>query len=325
MTKTQLPIGMRDKLFKRANSMYKLEHDISDLLMDKGYHRIETPTLEHSDVFSNTINTNYYNLFDKKGALLTLRPDITSQIGRVMASTRVQAPIRFSYSGKVFYYNEELRGLVNERTQAGIELIGYPVQSALQEAVLTASEALQKAGLTQYHFEFSHARILQIVFESLALDEENQAKLETLIRDKNITGLHAFTNIYPSEFSDLLKALPYLFGDSQLVLKKARQLVKDEAILEALDNLETLIQSLSPDLAGTTIDLAQLSTQDYYTGILFKVFNPKVPNAFMSGGRYDKLFKRFGGEDLTAVGWAIDIDAIYDALKDSLLYEGGER
>ncbi|MGZ7236599.1 ATP phosphoribosyltransferase regulatory subunit, partial [Streptococcus pyogenes] len=47
MKKTSLPVGMHDKLFKRARVTYQIERDISDLLMDQGFNRIETPTLEH--------------------------------------------------------------------------------------------------------------------------------------------------------------------------------------------------------------------------------------------------------------------------------------
>ncbi|TXI90350.1 MAG: ATP phosphoribosyltransferase regulatory subunit, partial [Chryseobacterium sp.] len=116
MKKTSLPIGMHDKLFKRARVTYQIERNISDLLMEKGFNRIETPTLEHFEVFGDEVSSNHYNLFDKKGALLSLRPDITSQIGRVIASTQVEPPIKFSYSGKVFNYHEEMRGLINEHT-----------------------------------------------------------------------------------------------------------------------------------------------------------------------------------------------------------------
>ena len=45
----------------------------------------------------------------------------------MIASTQVHTPIKFSYSGKVFNYNEEMRGLSNEHTQAGVEIIGFPV------------------------------------------------------------------------------------------------------------------------------------------------------------------------------------------------------
>ncbi len=91
MKKTTLSLGMHDKLFKRARTMYQIEHRICDLLMTKGFLRIETPTLEHFEVFSDVVDNGNYNFFDKNGDLVSLRPDINSQIGRVIASTQVQA------------------------------------------------------------------------------------------------------------------------------------------------------------------------------------------------------------------------------------------
>ena len=55
MKKTTLALGMHDKLFKRARTMYQIEHCICDLLMTKGFLRIETPTLEHFEVFSDVV------------------------------------------------------------------------------------------------------------------------------------------------------------------------------------------------------------------------------------------------------------------------------
>lgn len=316
MKKTTLPIGMHDKLFNRAKVMYEAERTISDHLMAKGFNRIETPSLEHFQVFGDEIDSYHYHLFDKKGELLSLRPDMTSQIGRVIASTKIETPIKFSYSGKVFLNNEEMRGLANEHTQAGVEIIGYPVQEALDEAVISAKEALDKVGVHHYKFEFSHARILQMIFETLELSDSEQRRFSQLIQDKNITGLHEFTKAFPSEFDGLIRQLPVLFGETGQVLDQARALTSNEAILTAFDSLEVLTKRLHPILGETTLDLAQISNRPYYTGIMFKVFGDKVPDAFISGGRYDKLFERFGANRLTAVGWAIDIDSIYQAVQD---------
>lgn len=321
MKKTTLPAGMHDKLFKRARVTYKIERDISDFLMGQGFNRIETPTLEHFEVFSDTINKNNYNFFDKSGELLTLRSDITSQIGRVIASTQVETPIKFSYSGKVFKYNEEMRGLMNEHTQAGVEIVGHPAKEAVFEAIQSAKEALDKADIPSYQFEFSHAAILQTIFETLDVSQEAHEILAQAIKDKNITQLNEFTKKYPSEFDEFLKHLPYLFGESHQVLEKARELVKNQAILDALTDLEELLVQVSEILPKSNIDLAQIPTMPYYTGVMFKVFGDKVPDAFASGGRYDKLFERFGAKKLTAVGWAVDIDAVYQAVHDNL--EGG--
>lgn len=321
MKKTSLPIGMHDKLFKRAKVMYDLERDISDLLMEEGFSRIETPTLEYMEVFGDDISTEHYHLFDKQGNLLSLRPDITSQIGRLIASTRVNVPVKFSYSGKVFKYNEELRGLSNEHTQAGIEIVGYDANEAILDALLSAKKALEIAGLRDYQFEFSHAHLLQTIFACLDIPDRARKELSLLIQDKNITGLNSFTQKYPSEFDQLICQMPYLFGASQSVLERARSLTANGKILASLDQLEDLLSLLSDRISEVNLDLAQIPAMPYYTGVMFKVFGDKVPDAFVSGGRYDKLFERFGAKKLTAVGWMIDIDSIYQAIHHDISFE----
>ncbi len=321
MKKTSLPIGMHDKLFKRAKVMYDLERDISDLLMEEGFSRIETPTLEYMEVFGDDISTEHYHLFDKQGNLLSLRPDITSQIGRLIASTRVNVPVKFSYSGKVFKYNEELRGLSNEHTQAGIEIVGYDANEAILDALLSAKKALEIAGLRDYQFEFSHAHLLQTIFACLDIPDRARKELSLLIQDKNITGLNSFTQKYPSEFDQLICQVPYLFGASQSVLERARSLTANGKILASLDQLEDLLSLLSDRISEVNLDLAQIPAMPYYTGVMFKVFGDKVPDAFVSGGRYDKLFERFGAKKLTAVGWTIDIDSIYQAIHHDISFE----
>ena len=149
-----------------------------------------------------------------------------------------------------------------------------------------------------------------------------EAELAAYIRDKSITGLKEFTKENPSQYDKVLEQLPFLFGETKAVLTKARQLTDSEAFLTALDSLEVLTNRLADSLPETTLDLAQLPAVPYYTGMMFKVFGDKVPDAFVSGGRYDKLFERFGATELTAVGWAIDVDSVYQAVHDDVEFGG---
>ena len=101
MNKTTLPTGMHDKLFKRARASYEIERTMSDLLIGRGFNRVETPTIEHFEVFSDHVASDQYICFGADGALLTLRPDVTSQIGasliRHRSSHRLSFLIRERY------------------------------------------------------------------------------------------------------------------------------------------------------------------------------------------------------------------------------------
>ena len=125
MKNKQLAPGMHDKLFKRAHSVYQIETKVSNFLMASGFNRIDTPMIEYAGVFEDELDNHNYHLFDKHGDLLVIRPDVTQSIARVVATTKVTLPIKFSYSGKVFRNHDELKGLQNERMQAGIEIIGF--------------------------------------------------------------------------------------------------------------------------------------------------------------------------------------------------------
>ncbi|MGC4441874.1 ATP phosphoribosyltransferase regulatory subunit, partial [Streptococcus suis] len=67
-------------------------------------------------------------------------------------------------------------------------------------------------GVTNYTFEFSHAKILQHLFTTLQLDEVKTSELKNLIANKNITGLYGFTVDNPSPFDAFIRELSYLFG-----------------------------------------------------------------------------------------------------------------
>lgn len=318
MKNKQLAPGMHDKLFKRAHSVYQIETKVSNFLMASGFNRIDTPMIEYAGVFEDELDNHNYHLFDKHGDLLVIRPDVTQSIARVVATTKVTLPIKFSYSGKVFRNHDELKGLQNERMQAGIEIIGFDAAVAITEALDLAKSSLHLAGVKDYRIELSHAGILQTIFA--AFDTAQAERLASRIKHKSITGLTEFVKQNPSEFDTFLRQLPRLFGPADKVLAEAKKLVTNPEILAGLAEIE----NLSHNFALSTVDLGMLAKKDYYTGVMFRVFSDKVPYAFLSGGRYDKLFERFDAGAVSAVGWALDVDAVYEEIRQDIVFDGGD-
>ena len=317
MKNKQLAPGMHDKLFKRAHSIYQIETKVANFLMASRINRIDTPMVEYAGVFEDEFDNHNYHLFDKHGDLLVVRPDVTQSIARVVATTKVSLPVKFSYSGKVFRNHDELKGLQNERTQAGIEFIGFDPDRAITEALDLAQASLKLAGVDTYRLELSHAGILQPIFDQF--NEAQVALLSKKISNKSITGLTEFVRQYPSEFDAFLMNLPHLFGQAETVLADAKKLVTNSDILAAFAEIE----NLSHNFEQVTVDFGMLAKRSYYTGLMFRVFSDKVPYAFLSGGRYDKLFERFEAGAVSAVGWALDVDAIYEEIRETLVFDGG--
>ena len=61
------------------------------------------------------------------------------------------------------------------------------------------------------------------------------------------------------------------------------------------------------DIANIMIDAHIARGFDYYTGLVFEVFdtNPENSRSMFGGGRYDKLIGQYGSEDVPAVGFAM--------------------
>lgn len=310
-----LPVGTKDKLFREANGAYQVEKQVNDIVKKRGYQRIDTPLIEFEDVFyrKERDESEYYRFFDKKGRLLVLRPDMTMPIGRVIATTGIQPPLKLSYSGKVFRSNDDMLGEQNELMQAGIELIGYSSVKAEIECIICAVEILESLNIPNYHFELGHAQIFRLIVSSLKLTELEMAELQIYFSNKSLSDLARFIEKHPSELDAFICAIPMLFGDAETILVKAKQLLpKKSQILQLIYELADLIERIqrSQPTISLTVDLGLVALMDYYTGVLFNGYADLVADIFLRGGRYDHLVEQFGHSRVPAVGFGINLDTL---------------
>lgn len=310
-----LPSGTKDKLFREANGAYQLEKQVNSIVNKRGYQRIDTPVIEFEDVFysEDKNEKELYRFFDKQGRLLVLRPDMTMPIGRVIATTGIQPPLKLSYSGKVFRSNDDMLGEQNELTQAGIELIGYSSLKAEVECITCAVEILDALNIPNFHFELGHAQIFRLIVSSLGLTNAEKVELQLYFNNKSLTDLKRFVAKYPSELDDFICAIPRLFGEADEVLPQAKALLPNDAhIMKIIDELETLMNSIKTyhQDVSLTVDLGLVALMDYYTGVLFSGYADLVPDIFLRGGRYDHLVEQFGHSMIPAVGLGINLDTL---------------
>lgn len=310
-----LPAGTKDKLFREANGAYHLEKKVNDVIKKRGYQRIDTPLIEFEDVFKNTEKneSDFYRFFDKNSRLLVLRPDMTTPIGRVLATTGIQPPLKLAYSGKVFRANDDLLGEQNEWTQAGIELIGYSSLKAELECITCAVQVLESVPIQNFHFELGHSDIFRCIVTALQLTNSEEAQLQTYVNNKSLSDLATFTQAHPSHLDLFIQKIPLLFGEATTVLEQAKELVAAsqplEKIMLELEALVSIIKENLPNLS-LTIDLGLVARMDYYTGILFNGYADLVPDIFLRGGRYDQLTEQFGHSAIPAVGFGINMDTL---------------
>ena len=86
-----------------------------------------------------------------------------------------------------------------------------------------------------------------------------------------------------------------------------------QGAIERLKNLYEVLCAYGVE-KYVSFDLGMLSSYQYYTGIIFKVYTIGIGDVVVKGGRYDKLLAFFG-KNSPAIGFVIVIDDLMQALK----------
>ena len=96
-----------------------------------GYKYLQTPLLEYKELFNKSIGESseivtkqMYELTDKGGRELVLRPEGTSSIVRYHAEYNKDFTNKYSYFGSMFRYENPQKNRYREFNQAGLEVVG---------------------------------------------------------------------------------------------------------------------------------------------------------------------------------------------------------
>ncbi len=316
-----IPEGMRDMLFEECNTRNMLEDEICRTLALRGYNRVETPAIEFFDLFNRgsagVACEQMYKMTDTRGRLIVARPDNTLPIAR-LAATRLknaELPLRMYYTQEVFRQNPALAGHRDEILQSGVELIGMKGLRADLEVLALSIDALTSCNDLDFRIEIGHAGFYKYILSKLNADETVKEKITELIESKNVPALNALLSEYADdENAEILRRLPTLFGGER-VLETAAQMCNDDEVSKLLSYLGEIYNALSELGYGKkiSIDLGLVHRGSYYTGIVFRGYVEGSGLAVISGGRYDGLLGELG-DDCPAVGFAIDVDELTQAV-----------
>lgn len=122
-------LGFKDKYSEEISVLNDLNSKFFKFTEKWGYTQISPPIIEKTDLFSNKISSsltsNIYYFTDPSGQEVSLRPDFTSSIIRMIFENNENLPlneIRYSYSGEIYRYNNISNK--NYISQNGVEFIG---------------------------------------------------------------------------------------------------------------------------------------------------------------------------------------------------------
>lgn len=321
--KTQIPAGVRDLLPEEALRKRILENCFERTFRAWGYQEVVTPTFEYYEALSvgrgAEEDAQLYKFIDRQGHILTLRPDMTTPIARLVSTklTDLPMPVRLFYMANVFSYEDPQAGRQREFYQSGVELLGDDSPFADAEVISIAVEILKASGLKNFKVSIGHVDILYGMMEELGLPEDQTGRIKAAVSNKNYVGLQELFDEFDISNADKERFMQVIttHGGKE-VIRAAGETTKNRKTCSALEILSRVYDALEAYevTAYVEIDLGVLRGLDYYTGLVFEGYSAYLGFPILGGGRYDNLLGQFGFE-CPATGFALGMERLLLSLE----------
>ncbi|MEJ2729620.1 MAG: histidine--tRNA ligase [Deltaproteobacteria bacterium] len=307
----QLIRGFKDILPGEVELWQAVEKVARELLEDFGFKEIRIPIMERTELFARSIGEDtdivekeMYTFPDRKGDLVTLRPEATASIVRSYIQHRLYAtdPVQKFYTiGPMFRRERPQKGRYRQFYQINAEIFGVP------------------SGLADVQLIF----LLVILFSRLQVPDV-KAHINSLGCPKCRPKFKVALSDFLESVSDRLCADCMRRKDrNPLRVLDCKVPACREAMAEAPSILDYLCSECDADFTEVKSMLKNLGVPfivdknlvrglDYYARTTFEIQTESLgaQNAVAGGGRYDGLVGELGGPDIPATGFAIGFDRL---------------
>ncbi len=273
-----------------------------------GYEEYNASVMEPTDLYlsktsSEIINDQSYTFSDRGERSVTLRPEMTPTLARMIAgkSRDIPFPARWYSIPNCFRYERTQKGRLREFWQLNADLLGVSSIEADAEIIALAHAIMRSFGADERNFEIrvSDRRLLDAAYDAIGIDADARADVTRLLdkRDK---------------MEDFDGKLAKVIGNNAQRLVDMLDSTTSTAYLEQLRSQLNAI-----GVGNMIVDTKIARGFDYYTGMVFEVFDTSGENrrSLFGGGRYDNLTQMFGGEAIPAVGFGMGDVTMRDYLE----------
>jgi len=307
----QLIRGFKDILPGEIETWQQIERTAAALFEDFGFREIRIPIMERTELFARSIGEDtdivekeMYTFPDRKGDLITLRPEATASIVRAYIQHRMYAadPVQKFYTiGPMFRRERPQKGRYRQFYQINAEVFG--VASALIDVqlIFVLMTLLNRLGVVdvQAHVNSLGCPDCRPQYRRALADyllELDDSLCKDCRRRRERNPLRVLDCKVPSCRKAMTDA-PSILDHLCAVCRRDFDLVR-----ESLDSLGV----------GYVTDKRLVRGLDYYTRTTFEIQTGALgaQSAVAGGGRYDGLVKVLGGPDMPATGFAIGLDRL---------------
>ena len=271
-----------------------------------GYQEYDGPFLESIELYAaksgeELVKEQSFVFPDRGGNLITLRPELTPSLARMVAQRQNQLiyPLRWWSFGPFWRYEKPQKGRTREFFQWNIDLIGVDCPEGDAELVAIAAEFFKAVNLTSNEVKIlvNDRRLMdqQMVKLGVTSVDQKKAMLGIIDRRDKLSANDWESYVLESGFTaEQLEGLKAILNDNDLY-KTSPEVMRFFTALEALGVADYVVY-----------DPRVVRGLDYYTGIVFEARDAgESSRAILGGGHYGNLVEEVGGDSIAGVGFAM--------------------
>jgi ATP phosphoribosyltransferase regulatory subunit len=315
-----LPDGVEEILPKQAWQIEAFQRQTLDLYRSWGYELVIPPLIEYSESLligmGSDMDLQTFKLTDQlSGRTLAIRADITPQTARIDSHSWPQQGLaRFCYVGTVVRTKPKTQLSSRLPIELGAELYGDASLASDKEVISLMLASLAQASIGKVHLDLGHIQIYRGLVEAAALPADTAEQLSDAMERKAACEIQQLLEQHnvTAELAAMILSLVELNGCISTIANAKQALAKAPSkVLAALAELEQLALWIGEQFPATPlfIDLAELRSYQYHTGLVFAAYIDGVGHAVANGGRFDGIGKAFG-RARPATGFSINVNAL---------------
>ncbi len=307
----QLIRGFKDILPGEVELWQHIEDQARSLFADFGYREIRIPLLEKTELFARGIGEDtdivekeMYTFADRKGEMITLRPEATASVVRAYVQHQFHAvdPVqKFFTIGPMFRRERPQKGRYRQFYQINAEALG------IAEPLVDVQLMYMLVALF---------RRLDVADATVQLNSLGCPACRPAFRDALLGYIGDRRDVLCSDCQRRSARNPMRVLDCKV--PGCREAMADApAIADFLcadckAHFETVQQSLAALGVEYRLDKRLVRGLDYYTRTTFEIHTGALgaQSAVAGGGRYDGLIEMLGGPPTPGVGFAIGFDRL---------------
>ncbi|MBX4201275.1 histidine--tRNA ligase [Candidatus Saccharibacteria bacterium] len=299
--------------YKGARDFYPEDKRIQKYMFGKlrqivesfGYQEYDAPIIELFDIYTaksgeELVNDQLYSFVDRGDRKVAIRPEMTPTVSRMVAGRRQELayPLRWYSIPNLWRYERPQKGRLREHWQLNVDIFGVEGKEADQEIIQIADSVLKSFGATgdMYEIKVNSRAAMKELLEKAGYNGDIIPKIIGAFDRLGKTSFQPYLNenFDENDKTKLEEFVDKTSGDDILATNSGA-------------NLSTVIQRLKAAGIDVKPDVSINRGFDYYTDIVFEVFDkdPENNRSLFGGGRYDGLVAEFGVEAVPTVGFGM--------------------